>query len=172
MKILLFLLAVIGFFYSIEASAMTESERTKILSLHNLIRQEYRLPALTWDQTIQKQAQKWADTMAKTGNFAHSSSKSRNGWWENIYMISGKNLNTNGSESSALMYWINESMNYNYSENSCASGQVCGHFTQVIWSTTRRIGCAKSTRKKWTLTTLYIVCQYDPAGNVVWQRPF
>ena len=59
---------------------MTDTERTQILSLHNLIRQEYRLTSLSWDTSIAKNAQKWADTMAKTGNFAHSSSKSRNGW--------------------------------------------------------------------------------------------
>lgn len=59
---------------------MTDAERTQVLSLHNLVRQEYRLVSLSWDTSIAKSAQKWADTMAKTGNFAHSSSKSRNGW--------------------------------------------------------------------------------------------
>ena len=171
MKILLFIVGLFGFFSTIEVSAMTDTERTQVLSLHNLVRQEYRLVSLSWDTSIAKSAQKWADTMAKTGNFAHSSSKSRNGWWENIYMISGTNLKTR-VESDAVMYWINEAMNYDYSQNSCTSGSVCGHFTQVIWWTTRRIGCAKSTRKKGNITSIYMVCQYDPAGNVVWQRPF
>lgn len=81
-------------------------------------------------------------------------------------MISGTNLKTR-VESDAVMYWANEVQSYDFTRDTCISGAVCGHFTQIIWSSTRRIGCAKSTRKKGNITSIYIVCQYDPAGNIV-----
>lgn len=53
--------------------------------------------------------------------------------------------------------------------------EATGHFTQLVWKSTRQVGCARvdcgynpnddnnSTRAKgW-----YVVCEYTPAGNVV-----
>jgi Cysteine-rich secretory protein family len=36
--------------------------------------------------------------------------------------------------------WANEVDQYNYNGNSCSSG-MCGHYTQMIWSNTGRVGC-------------------------------
>lgn len=36
------------------------------------------------------------------------------------------------------------------------------HYTQMIWPTTQRIGCALAS----TGRTDYLVCRYSPAGNV------
>ena len=35
------------------------------------------------------------------------------------------------------------------------------HFTQVVWKSTKRLGCAKSYNKK----NVYVVCHYSPKGN-------
>ena len=33
-----------------------------------------------------------------------------------------------------VMNWYDENQDYDYAANSCASGQVCGHYTQVVIS--------------------------------------
>ena len=36
-----------------------------------------------------------------------------------------------------------------------------GHFTQVVWRNTKRVGCALSRKDKHVI----VVCKYDPPGN-------
>jgi pathogenesis-related protein 1 len=45
---------------------------------------------------------------------------------------------------------------------------MCGHYTQIVWRNTKAVGCAvggKGAREVW-------VCDYDPPGNYVGQRPY
>ncbi len=37
-----------------------------------------------------------------------------------------------------------------------------GHYTQIIWPTSRRVGCATASNR----SNDYLVCRYLPAGNV------
>ncbi len=39
----------------------------------------------------------------------------------------------------------NEAQYYTYSSNSCQSGKVCGHYTQVVWHNSYKLGCGKKT---------------------------
>jgi hypothetical protein len=62
--------------------------------------------------------------------------------------------------------WASETRDYSYPTNTCAG--VCGHYTQLIWSDTREVGCAVArdpAREVW-------VCNYDPPGNWVGERPY
>lgn len=152
--------------------AVSQSQRNAILDTHNMIRTEHNLPKLVWDTKIEKQAQAWANAMMKHNTVAHSPVSSRKWMGENIYTIITTDSRLASDGSDAVMLWYAESSRYDYERNTCASGSVCGHFTQLIWKTTKRIGCGQSIRKKWDTTTIYWVCQYDPAGNVVWQNPY
>jgi PadR family transcriptional regulator len=45
---------------------------------------------------------------------------------------------------------------------------VCGHYTQIVWSNTREVGCGvarDSNREVW-------VCNYNPPGNWIGERPY
>jgi hypothetical protein len=48
----------------------------------------------------------------------------------------------------------------------------CGHFTQVVWSRTRLVGCGKATATPEKGGRTYIVCNYYPAGNYANQFPY
>jgi len=50
-------------------------------------------------------------------------------------------------------------------------GKVCGHYTQVVWSTTSRVGCARHECPALTYR-LTIVCDYGPGGNISGSRPY
>ena len=41
--------------------------------------------------------------------------------------------------------------------------QEVGHYTQMIWPTTQRVGCALAGSS----AVEYLVCRYYPAGNVI-----
>lgn len=55
-------------------------------------------------------------------------------------------------------------------QQSCANKpcNMCGHYTQMVWATTRRVGCAKKQCPRGD----YIVCEYFPGGNVEGLLPF
>ncbi|MCI5139186.1 MAG: hypothetical protein D3922_12405, partial [Candidatus Electrothrix sp. AR1] len=56
---------------------------------------------------------------------------------------------------------------YDYATNSCHS--VCGHYTQVVWRSTKEVGCGMaSCNDKAQLW----VCQYNPRGNMLGQKPY
>ncbi len=78
----------------------------------------------------------------------------------------------------AVASWVGEETNYDHATNTCASGQVCGHYTQVVWSSTTGVGCAKvhcttnspfgAKYPDWD----YSVCDYSPPGNYVGMSPY
>lgn len=80
-----------------------------------------------------------------------------------------KRIKSDGSE--AVMLWLQEWQDYDYASNECNPGAICGHFTQLIWKDTKRIGCGHATRRKWNMAMIYWVCQYDPPGNYEWETP-
>jgi len=69
---------------------------------------------------------------------------------------------------------VSEKANYNYSANSCSA--TCGHYTQVVWRNSLRLGCGV---KNCTTGSpfgggawQFWVCNYDPPGNISGQRPY
>jgi hypothetical protein len=71
----------------------------------------------------------------------------------------------------AMSAWIAEQQYYNYQTNSCATGEDCGHYTQIVWADTHSVGCVAHACTSNRSATLF-VCSYDPPGNIVGQRPY
>ncbi|KAH0871595.1 hypothetical protein HID58_078617 [Brassica napus] len=59
----------------------------------------------------------------------------------------------------AVNMWVNEQADYDYGSNTCASGKQCGHYTQIVWENSVRLGCAKVSCDN---GQTFIACNYDP----------
>ncbi len=123
------------------------------------------LTPLTYDGTVAATAQAWANNCM----FVHSHGQ----YGENLFAGAGATY----SPADVVGSWVGEDANYDYATNTCASGQVCGHYTQVVWASSLRLGCgvanctANSPFKGFTNWQLW-VCNYDPPGNFVGEKPY
>eukprot|EP01018_Ginkgo_biloba_P006481 Gb_20955 [translate_table: standard] len=84
---------------------------------------------------------------------------------ENIFWGKGRDF----SAADAVGSWVNEKQYYDYSTNTCAAGQVCGHYTQVVWRNSVKLGCARVVCND---GGIFIICNYNPPGNFNGQKPF
>src|SRR5262249_10081181 len=106
---------------------------------HNTVRaQASPAPAapmqkLSWSSTIAGTAQAYANKCM----FQHSGGK----YGENLFAEFG----SDSSAADVVASWASESAHYHYATNTCDSGQVCGHYTQLVWASTARFGCGKAT---------------------------
>ena len=130
-----------------------------MLRAHNAVRARVGMPPLGWSRQLAAVAQNWADTLLRTGRFAHQAD---NRYGENLYEISG----AAAWPAQVVAAWADEARDYDVRTNTCRG--ECGHYTQIVWRTTRFVGCAAagdSERQVW-------VCEYDPPGNVIGYAPY
>jgi hypothetical protein len=114
-----------------------------------------------WDETLAAYAAEWAAGCV----FEHSVGA----YGENLALFSWE-----GEPVEAVEGWFSEIEYYDYGTNRCDPGEMCGHYTQVVWRDTENIGCAvqacanvQGFGRGW----LY-VCEYDPPGNWVGEKPY
>jgi pathogenesis-related protein 1 len=140
------------------AIALNAEQISTVMARHNFYRNEVGVDDLEWSDELAASAQKWANQLGKNCAFKHSSSE----YGENIWM------GTSGAFTTADVVdsWGSEKEDYTYSDNSCSD--VCGHYTQIVWSTTQYVGCGVVSCDGFDIW----VCQYDPAGNVTGQKPY
>ena len=130
-----------------------------MLEAHNVIRARVGVPPLVWSDQLAEMAQDWANHLIAMGGLSH---RPNNRYGENIYTISGGTATPH----EVVDLWAKEARGYDIRSNSCSG--VCGHYTQLVWSKTRAVGCAVADaprREIW-------VCNYDPPGNVIGYRPY
>ncbi len=137
-----------------------------ITALHNQVRAMVGVAPLTWDPDLAAVAQGWADqcvdVQAPIGLVDHNAGRSDTypGYvGENIYGSGGS-----ATPQGAVSLWASEQANYDYASNTCATGKVCGHYTQLVWAATERLGCGLSNCPGLTYGST-IVCDYSPGGN-------
>lgn len=135
--------------------------KAQLLSAHNAARSQVGVQALVWSDEVAAIARRWAGELAANGcGLQHNPAKP---YGENLYWTSAAK---NGTEVTAA--WTAESSDYDAKNHTCAEGQVCGHYTQVVWGNTTKLGCGMATCG----STQVWVCNYDPPGNYLGQNPF
>ncbi len=152
---------------SSSGSRLAPEEARQMVALHNRIRAEVGVSPVYWSAEVAAFAQQWADHLASTRcGMQH---RPRSGRWQQEY---GENLfiGTAGhyGTSDAVMAWAGEKSNYRGGAIQTSHISDIGHYTQMVWQDTTRIGCATAVCNKW----LIVVCNYDPRGNYLGQSPY
>lgn len=147
-------------------AALTQQQRNEILAAHNQARCEVQptaasMPAMTWDPLLEQVAQEYANGCV----WAHNPNRSTRYQQLGGSGYVGENLamGTVGyfTVTDFVDMWVDEKQYYNYAANTCATGQVCGHYTQVVWASSTKVGCGLAICG----ANSYLVCNYSPGGN-------
>lgn len=137
------------------------------LDAHNKARAEVGVRPLEWSETVEESAKRWAEQMGKMCRMYH---ERKSGYGENLWMGIG------GGDrpiAAAVGAWVKEKRYYNPKNPRWCTGGECMHYTQVVWSASRFLGCAevKCNRKDGKPATIR-VCRYDPPGNFRGRMPY
>ncbi|KAL2918910.1 hypothetical protein HK105_201744 [Polyrhizophydium stewartii] len=149
---------------------------------HNRLRQLAGVKPLAWSSKLTDAAKRWADHLADAGVLEHSYGRVGR-WGENLYMVvssvpHGHRLAhvLHGHEDdaqrskrickAALDAFFDERHKYHGEAISASNSRSFGHYTQLVWPSTTKLGAAIVTMGRHTV----VVCEYWPPGNVVGQR--
>ncbi len=133
-----------------------------VLALHNQERAAVGAPALLWSARLARDARTWAERLAASGVFQHDGANTSEG--ENLWM------GTRGAFRLEDMVsgWVNEKAQFRRVRSWQANFHRVGHYTQMIWARTSAVGCALAQSARYE----YLVCRYDPPGNVWNESPY
>ncbi|XP_019170404.1 PREDICTED: pathogenesis-related protein PR-1 type-like [Ipomoea nil] len=135
------------------------------LAVHNAARQAVGVGPMTWDNNVAAVAQSYANKRAGDCKLIHSGDRR---YGENLAWGSGAFM----TGRRAVELWVDEKKWYNYATNSCNAppGESCGHYTQVVWRSSTKVGCARIQCRN--NLGYFVICNYSPPGNYVGQRPY
>ncbi|KNC97728.1 uncharacterized protein SPPG_07190 [Spizellomyces punctatus DAOM BR117] len=137
------------------------------LATHNRLRAQDGKGALVWSAKAAAHAQNWANTLAASGKFDLEHSGGPFG--ENLFASS-----TSGDENQAcgpaVQSWYDEkSLMPKSGLIGDGDFHAYGHYSQVVWGTTKELGCALGVNDGTGQKLSFVVCEYFPAGNFVGQ---
>lgn len=167
----------------VQSTGFSQSEKNEIVNKHNDLRQyvasgkEKRgnpgpqpaatnMQTMSWDDELATVAQRWANQC----NFGHDSCRSVErfvvGQNVAVTMTTGQQ---NSKPSDLIMMWYNEveKMNNRLVDNFSGNIQNVGHYTQLVWANSNKIGCGKIIYQDGRWNKYYMVCNYGPAGNYI-----
>jgi Cysteine-rich secretory protein family len=140
----------------------------RLLAAHNRERDSSGIAPLAWDPELAAEAAAWGETLAAAGAFEHEDGGGEDPQGENLW------AGTRGAYSPEEMVegWGEEKKYFRpgrFPDNSVTGDFAdVGHYTQLMWSETDRVGCALAEGAEEEV----LVCRYRTAGNVVGERPF
>ncbi|KFO30390.1 Cysteine-rich secretory protein 2 [Fukomys damarensis] len=134
----------------------------EIVNKHNELRRAVSPSAsdmlkMEWSSAAARKAQVWADQC----KYRHSRNEDRKldvSCGENLFMSSAPY-----SWSSAIQLWYDEEENFIFNVGPKTPSAVIGHYTQVVWYSSSRVGCGIAHCPRNPVLKYYMVCQYCPA---------
>jgi hypothetical protein len=136
------------------------------LSAHNAARSQVVMATLAWDHDLERHALAWAANLAARGAFHHATDLQDSQQGENLW----RGTHSRFAPQDMISAWVAEQRYFRpgiFPEVS-STGQWThvGHYTQIIWPSTRKVGCAVASNSRDEV----LVCRYAPAGNVIGHR--
>ncbi|XP_034058485.1 peptidase inhibitor R3HDML [Gymnodraco acuticeps] len=152
---------------------VSSREINALLDYHNRVRSQVFPPAanmefMLWDEGLAKSADSWASQCV----WDHGPTQAMRYMGQNLSITTGRYQ----SITDLVRSWYEERHHFSY-PNRC-SGAVCSHYTQMVWASTKKVGCAvrncsnmKVFGSTWKEATL-LVCNYSVKGNWVGEVPY
>lgn len=131
-----------------------------VLKAHNKYRKELGIAPLKWDVSLQRSSVAYARKLVRTNRFEHTKTRK---YGENLWKGSGRvftyteMVRSWGSEKKFFKYGVNTFIVAN------SNWRQVGHYTQMIWRDTKRVGCGGAGSFR---TGFVFVCHYKKPGNV------
>ena len=148
-----------------------------MLKQHNKLRARHNAKALVLDKKLNALAQKWAEHLLKNDMFDHSPKGNRPGIGENLASCSAypeTHFNKKCPTTDASQEWYDEVEIYKNQPGSlkkpCSGdcSKCCvGHFTQLVWKESKRVGFGVAIGKVGKWYKKITVANYSPSGNSV-----
>lgn len=143
-------------------------EARLVLEHHNKVRRDVGSPPLVWSARLSAFAQQWAQKLAKDGcDMKH---RPRSGEWAQQY---GENIFWGSADTytplDASESWYSEIADYRYGVLDYSNWYETGHYTQMVWNTTRSMGMGRAVCAG---GEVIIVANYDPPGNMMGRKPY
>ncbi|RNA32892.1 Golgi-associated plant pathogenesis-related 1-like [Brachionus plicatilis] len=132
------------------------------LEAHNSYRDLHHAPPLTLDPKVIDVASTYADKLGyEIKSLVHSGTP---GYGENLAVwYSSAETDCSAMARKFVKMWYDEISLYNY--NNPGFTKETGHFTQVVWKSSTKLGCGISINDGKT----FGVCNYTPPGNYIGQ---
>jgi len=127
----------------------------EFLQAHNELRAKYGVPPLRWSSKLARYARRWSSLRRFDCVMMHSPNSP---YGENVFWGTGSDWRP----ADAVRSWATESSYFDWRAQACYPGEVCGHFTQLVWNDTGFVGCGRS---ECFAGGVFITCSYDPPGN-------
>jgi len=152
-----------------------------ITTFHNNLRATYSLPPMQWSEHLSSYATQWVNHLAATKNCAmvhrpnYGNSAFKQVYGENLFWASpevfsdGEVILQDIDTNNVFQAWAEEENFYDYQTNSCLPGKDCGHFTQIVWHETQKVGCAMAICPD--MSQIW-ACNYSPRGNYIGEWPY
>jgi hypothetical protein len=163
-------------------------EELAICNEHNVFRAKHGVPPLNWSTDLAKNAQDWVKGCHTSKNangdefFCHQNKAF--GCGVDASYNYGENLSfgwPTRSGKEAVDEWYCEINVYDFDHPVVTGGttfgcdnnpdKVTGHFTQVVWRDSTKLGCAQNTCQLGGNAGTLWACEYDPPGNFNADQP-
>lgn len=138
----------------------------RLVESQNVERDRLGLRNMAWDPSLAAAAAGYAAQLAATGRWQHSAWETRVGQGENLWMGTHNAF----TPDEMIGGWLAERRMFHSGTfpnvSTSGSWHDVGHYTQLIWPATDRVGCAVASSREYD----YLVCRYSGPGNVMGDR--
>ncbi|UYV70388.1 glipr2 [Cordylochernes scorpioides] len=130
-----------------------------LLERHNHFRNLHGNPPLELSNELNSYAQEWAGKLAQTNKLMHRPDAK---YGENIFFISNSRPGFQVTGDMAVNAWYDEIKMHKF--NSEDFNPKTGHFTQVIWKGSKKVGAGMAKKEP---NSFFVVANYEPPGNML-----
>lgn len=122
----------------------------------NAARAEVGLPPLEWDDKLAHHASGWSDHLSENNYKLYHSTGTGQG--ENLYWYKGYGLSDEQICGRGIQAFVDEKPLWKRDGKpriSRSNSEQWGHYTQIVWASTQKVGCAVETNKH---NSQYLTC--------------